>query len=161
MDWQKLFNKQKELDAYISNQHALQERNLLEEKILALLVELGELANETRCFKFWSTKERAERKVILEEYVDNIHFLLSIGLEKGYHFSKIDFDTVDTQETLQFNRVFQQCLHFYEDQSKENYLQLFKAYLQLGSILGFDERDILEAYEKKNEVNYERQEQGY
>ncbi len=161
MDWQKLFNKQKELDAYISNQHALQGQNLLEEKILALLVELGELANETRCFKFWSTKERAERKVILEEYVDNIHFLLSIGLEKGYHFSKIDFDTVDTQETLQFNRVFQQCLHFYEDQSKENYLQLFKAYLQLGSILGFDERDILEAYEKKNEVNYERQEQGY
>lgn len=128
---------------------------------MALLVELGELANETRCFKFWSTKERAERKVILEEYVDNIHFLLSIGLEKGYHFSKIDFDTVDTQETLQFNRVFQQCLHFYEDQSKENYLQLFKAYLQLGSILGFDEKDILEAYEKKNEVNYERQEQGY
>lgn len=161
MDWHTLFMKQKDLDQYITNQHSLHGRNLLEEKILALLVELGELANETRCFKFWSTKERAERKVILEEYVDNIHFLLSIGLEKGYHFSKIDFDTVDTQETLQFNRVFQQCLHFYEDQSKENYLQLFKAYLQLGSILGFDEKDILEAYEKKNEVNYERQEQGY
>lgn len=161
MDWQILFNKQKELDEYISNQHSLYGQNLLEEKILALLVELGELANETRCFKFWSTKPRSERSVILEEYVDNIHFLLSIGLEKGYHFSQINFEKVNTDETHQFNHVFQKCLKFYEEKSKENYLNLFKAYLQLGHILGFDEEAIFKAYDKKNEVNYERQVQGY
>lgn len=161
MDWQILFNKQKELDEYISNQHSLHGQNLLEEKILALLVELGELANETRCFKFWSTKPRSERSIILEEYVDNIHFLLSIGLEKGYQFSTIDVEKVNTKETLQFNRVFQKCLTFYEEQSNENYVDLFKAYLQLGHLLGFDEEAIFKAYDEKNEVNYERQVQGY
>src|SRR5690625_2014181 len=152
---------QKDLDEYITNQHDLHGQDLLEERMLALLVELGELANETRCFKFWSTKERSDQATILEEYVDNIHFLLSIGLAKGYEFSQIDFEITSISETIQFNQVFQKCMKFYEEQSKTNYVALFKAYLQLGNTLGFTEEDVLQAYEKKNEVNYERQEQGY
>ncbi len=45
---------------------------------LALTIELAELANETRCFKYWSSKGPSEREVILEEFVDSIHFLLSL-----------------------------------------------------------------------------------
>lgn len=161
LNWDTLFSKQKDLDEYITNQHDLQGQALLEERVLALLVELGELANETRCFKFWSTKERSAQAVILEEYVDNIHFLLSIGLAKGYEFTKITVEPKKAEETIQFNQVFQKCIQFYETQSKENYVALFKEYLQLGHMLGFSETDVLSAYEQKNEVNYERQDQGY
>ena len=90
MKWDTLFTKQQELDKYIAENHDLKHKDVFEEKFLALLVELGELANETRCFKFWSKKAPSEKQIILEEYVDNIHFLLSIGLEKGYTFSEID-----------------------------------------------------------------------
>src|SRR5688500_20051556 len=55
--------------------------DVFREKCLALLVELGELANETRCFKFRSKKPRNDDSVLLEEYVDNRHFRLSLGLE--------------------------------------------------------------------------------
>ena len=48
---------------------------------MALLVE-RELANETRSFKFWSTKGPSANEIILEEYVDSIHFLLSLLIEK-------------------------------------------------------------------------------
>src|SRR5690625_1219425 len=152
---------QKDLDKYIENNHQLEGQDLIEEKMLALLVELGELANETRCFKFWSTKPRSNQETILEEYVDNIHFLLSIGLQKGYEFTYIEVYKIEAAETIQFNHVFQKCMQFYKDQSESNYIALFQAYLQLGHLLGFTESDILQAYEKKNEVNYERQEQGY
>src|SRR5699024_5425058 len=131
------------------------------EKFLALLVELGELANETRCFKFWSTKGKSDRAVILEEYVDNIHFVLSIGLEKGYVFSEIDSSITYLQEREEFNHLYSICLALYQKQSEENYVELFKEYLRLGKLLGFSEEEIMKAYHEKNEVNYERQQTGY
>src|SRR5690625_2361006 len=142
---------QQNLDTYIANNHDLKDKDLFEEKFLALLVELGELANETRCFKFWSTKEKSETNVILEEYVDNIHFLLSIGLEKGYEFSHLNSSITYLHETRQFNNVFAKCLEFYKNQTEENYINMFKEYLHLAKLLGFSEEDIQEAYHKKNE----------
>lgn len=161
MDWDTLFSMQRELDTYIANNHKLEKKDLFEEKFLALLVELGELANETRCFKFWSKKEKSGREVILEEYVDNIHFLLSIGLEKGYTFSQIDSSITYLNETMEFNHVFERCLDFYKSQTYENYLNMFMEYLRLAHILGFHEEDIIKAYHEKNEVNYARQQNGY
>ena len=38
---------------------------------------------------------------------------------------------------------------------------MFKEFLRLGKLLGFEEDDIISAYQAKNEVNYERQESGY
>lgn len=152
---------QKDLDQYISEKHHLTDQDLFQEKYLALLVELGELANETRCFKFWSTKSRNKKEVILEEYVDNIHFILSIGIEKGFEIESIPFDNSKLTETEQFNVVFQKCVLFYNDPTRENYIQLFRSFLQLGNMLGFNEKDIQEAYMAKNEINYERQQVGY
>lgn len=83
MDLLQLFKLQKELDDRIAKEHDLQPKKLLKEKMLALLVEIGELANETRCFKYWSNKPASEREVILEEYVDGLHFILSIGIDLG------------------------------------------------------------------------------
>lgn len=161
MDWELLFEKQVKLDAYISNNHDLSKADLFEQKILALLVELGELANETRCFKFWSMKARNEDSVIIEEYVDNIHFLLSLGLEKNLAFKEITYEKKNVSETAQFNQIFEYISKFREDTTKENYLNLFKAYLQLANILGFSNEAIMKAYDAKNEVNFARQDQGY
>nr|QRZ17780.1 dUTP diphosphatase [Virgibacillus sp. AGTR] len=54
MNLNKLFPIQKELDTRIEREKGLEGQNLLDKKILALQVELGELANEWRGFKFWS-----------------------------------------------------------------------------------------------------------
>ncbi|OZU89765.1 dUTPase [Virgibacillus indicus] len=161
MNWDKLFSMQKQLDGYIQSKHHLKETDIFQAKILALLVELGELANETRCFKFWSTKPRNEKTVILEEYVDGVHFILSLGIDKEYLYEDKALETVITTETEQFNHVFEAAVAFKGDPSKLNYETLFTNYLQLGKLLGFSEADIQAAYMKKNEINYERQIQGY
>ena len=84
MQLEKLFNMQQALDQHIEEKHELQHEDLFNRKVLALLVELGELANETRCFKFWSIKPSSEKSVVLEEFVDGIHFILSLGIECGF-----------------------------------------------------------------------------
>src|SRR5699024_2680440 len=126
MNLQPLFETQKKLDKRIIKEKGLEGVDLLDKKILALQVELGELANEHRGFTFWSENQRpnVERWVeckkcdgtgdlnyeivegdaegtggheyvdcdecdssgtshmtnpLLEEYVDCLHFILSIG----------------------------------------------------------------------------------
>lgn len=164
MDWDTLFAMQQKLDEHIVENHNLEHKDFLEEKYLALLVELGEFANETRCFKFWSTKSASERETILEEYVDGVHFILSLGIEKGYFFNKqpetiqIPFGKTVTE---QFNDVFQAVMTFRQDSSEQNYETLLSRFLQLGKMLDFTEKDIFQAYMNKNEVNFARQEDGY
>lgn len=106
MNLEKLFLTQRELDEKIEEQHPRVEGEIRHsEKVLALLVELGELANETRCFKFWSHKPSSEKPVILEEYVDGIHFLLSLGLEMGIK----EFDI----ESIRLPNITEQFLGLY------------------------------------------------
>ncbi|GAA0601117.1 dUTP diphosphatase [Virgibacillus siamensis] len=161
MDWSELYSMQKQLDNYIEAQHDLSGRDVFKEKSLALLVELGELANETRCFKFWSTKQRSDISVILEEYVDGVHFLLSLGLEKGFEYHGGSGTVPCESETDQFNRVFSATTEFREHPTETNYITLFEYFVQLGELLGFEEKAIQKAYLEKNEINYERQDQGY
>src|SRR5699024_1522496 len=120
MDLNKLFKIQAKLDDRIVKEHGLEGQDLLNKKILALQVELGELAQNWRGFKFWKvnpkpitklehmcpacgatgiitdelepeeccecdgTGKLGESNPLLEEYVDSLHFILSIGLELDY-----------------------------------------------------------------------------
>lgn len=162
LDIKRLFSMQEKLDRRISEEHGLHNEDLMEKKLLALFVELGELANETRCFKFWSKKSAAPQHTILEEYVDGIHFILSIGLELKADDS-LDIDLQIKEKTIvqQFNFLFNVISAFQKSPSLINYQQVFKEYLSLGELLGFTVDQIEEAYMEKNKVNHARQDQGY
>ncbi|KEF39547.1 hypothetical protein M670_01320 [Schinkia azotoformans MEV2011] len=157
-----LFELQKELDTRIEKEHGLEQADLMDKKIMALLVELGELANETRCFKFWSKKPAAARDVILEEYVDGVHFILSIGLELNIQ-DQVSLNPKDEYRDLveQFQLVFASIIEFRKQLNLENYHNIFNEYIILGKLLGFSSDDIEKAYKLKNEVNHKRQNSGY
>ncbi|WP_430784886.1 dUTP diphosphatase [Virgibacillus flavescens] len=161
MDWKKLSYMQKQLDNHIQEKHDVDKNKLFESKYLALLVELGELANETRCFKFWSTKPPSDSKIILEEYVDGLHFILSLGIEKGYQYESRNLEPAIRTATNQFNTLFSSCVTFYDHPTSESYTTMFQDFLQLGNILGYGEAEIMEAYKMKNDKNYVRQNEGY
>ncbi len=61
MNLTKLFETQDKLDDRIIEEKGLQGQDLLDKKILALQVELGELANEQRSWKFWSEDQEPNR----------------------------------------------------------------------------------------------------
>jgi len=160
MKFKQLFIMQRELDRFIEETQNIQ-RDVFREKGLALLVELSELANETRCFKFWSTKGASEREVILEEFVDSIHFMLSLGNMRN--FSLDEWPGSETQQDLTqaFLHATKTVLTFIEQQSEAAYIAMWNAYGELAFNLGFTVEDIIEAYRAKNEKNYERQRSGY
>jgi len=170
MNLSKLFEMQKELDDHIEQEHQREPgEDRLAKKVLALLVELGELANEWRGFKYWSNDQKP-RKHLLEEYVDCLHFILSIGNDLGFKhticpyayledttmlFIEISFKASDLADSV-CNR--DQMLYGY---AEDTYYDLFRCFIKLGKKLGFTWEQIEKAYLEKNKINHERQESGY
>lgn len=160
MQFRQLFEKQRQLDRFIEeNQHV--QKDVFDEKGLALLVELSELANETRCFKFWSTKGPSERAVLLEEFIDSIHFMLSLGNMRGFLLEEWPYLKEKKELTEIFLNTTQTILTFLQHQTEENYRAMWEQYSLIAYNLNFTIDDVLQAYELKNEKNYERQRNGY
>ncbi|WP_332649944.1 dUTP diphosphatase [Lysinibacillus sp. 54212] len=160
MEFKELFTMQRELDAFIQETQNIQ-HDVFQEKGLALLVELSELANETRCFKFWSTKGPSERDVILEEFVDSVHFILSLGLMRGFSLDAWPEVKEARELTPLFIETTNAVLEFIGAPAEASYSNVWSKYGLLAHNLGFSVDEIIQAYIEKNEKNYERQRSGY
>ena len=180
MNLTELFQIQKKLDERIIKEHGLEGQDLLDKKILSLQVELGELAQEWRGFKFWSKDQEPRTKgwnphrdfnPLLEEYVDVLHFLLSIGNELEYDYvPKPDFFPTDLVNLfLQVNAETSNIYHFLYIAELEKdhrvlldtYQDLFDLFLMIGQRLGFAEQEAIDAYLAKNKINHARQDNSY
>jgi len=177
MNLAKLFDEQRELGKV--GLFAYKGEDRFDKLVLALLVELGECANEWRGFKFWSKDQEPRTKgewikskgiengkfvdvyenPLLEEYVDGLHFVLELGIELGKEYSYVTRIKKEKTVTEQFKRVYNAVLCV--DTSEMFYLELLEDYLGLGEMLGFTWEQIEQAYMDKNKVNHQRQEQGY
>lgn len=190
MNLQKMFEMQKELDDRIIKEKGLEGQDLLPNLILALQVELAECANEWRGFKHWSSDREPRRTKtehdffsdevvrvydpLVEEYVDCLHFILSIG-------NHIDYKIVSAKElqaffcevnlTEQFASLFEEIVYMAQatrghspaEQSlvRYRYESLFQIFIGLGVMLDFTTEQIEAAYMEKNAVNHQRQQEGY
>lgn len=161
MHLQELFAVQKQLNDRIVAEHQLDPGTLRGKKLLALLTELGELANETRCFKYWSEKPPAPREKILEEYVDCLHFILTIGLDNGYTDVEPILHEQALDLTTQFINTFLAVNELISVASCNSYQVLLEDFHSLGLALGFSGDEVQEAYLMKNQINHRRQDEHY
>lgn len=186
MNLSTLFELQRQLDEHVELEHPTKEgEDRLAKKIIALQVELGELAKEWSGFKFWShnQKPRIARKIyktcpsckgeydvdsclrcgnrgkvvdkiinpLLEEYVDCLRFILSIGLE--LNLTDIDIWKVkESNITNQFIECFGIIYNIYFQKAVNGevpsvmYEHLFAYFISLGEMLGFTWEQIEQAY---------------
>ena len=162
MQFIKLYEMQAELDREIHLNHNTGYEQTFNRRLMAILVELGEFANETRCFKYWSLKGPSAHEIVLEEYIDGIHFILSLGISIGSS-KELEFTPIVSEDNLTdvFLKVYQLASDFKMNHTVEDYKVLFETYLGLGMKLGFNEEMIIDAYIKKNSINHERQNNAY
>lgn len=218
MNLAKLFEAQRILVTRIEKEHPRSVgEHRLSKLILAFQVELGELANEWRGFKFWSNdrKPRLEvsydcekcdgngyylfwnlepgihrhvqceickgeglinEKPLITEYVDCLHFILSIGIELELHerpnsliksgpIYQSDMPICDLfMEVNSFSaELYWTCRLENDDHEtiESQYKAIIENFVQLGEFLGFTWEQVEQAYYEKNEINHERQESGY
>jgi dimeric dUTPase (all-alpha-NTP-PPase superfamily) len=171
MNLEKLFQTQKVLRDRIG----YNEPDRFNKLILALLVELGECANEWRGFKFWSVNQLPHTSAVrvpcmmeedkeyynplLEEYVDCLHFILELGIE----FQAVDpWNPIFEEDiTEQFRTLFYHVAMINTYNSHSTYEYTVGYFLGLGEMLGFTWEQVEQAYFEKNKINHHRQEVGY
>jgi dimeric dUTPase (all-alpha-NTP-PPase superfamily) len=193
LDLDKLYYLQSEFDKTFKEH---EKEDSIKKKMFALLVEQGEAANEKpSIFKYWmsnpkgSSWKNAEKYAkrynqpilpikedpALEELVDMLHFILSIGNDIG-----ANKDTKNLTTYSNDNDVVDLHMHFagsltnlyFQWKSLSGsapgsplltitYQQMFGLFLGIVKELGYSEEDLENAYYTKNKVNHERQKDGY
>jgi len=160
MNLNSLFKKQKQLDKYIYKKNNVTAKEVFERKIVALLVELGEFANELQFFKYWKENKNIDGQRAIEEYIDVIHFAIGLAIDLG-----IDKHEYSETRPRDLNKLFIGIANLATvlsaSKEKEHAKTLVNNVIALGYQLGLDEQTVIEAYNKKNEINYERQNSNY
>ena len=218
MNIELMLNAQRELDERIMSEHQVDGKETFKNLMVALQVELAEMANESRFFKYWSEdqsprtalytftgnhgweyqayadpREDAEvaeffgfdpayaikkENPLLEEYVDALHFFLSIAIRKGWEQA---LDVRVGQMNVapgDLNLLYLDLVYFLnasyreEDNPTTDYKGMSKNevlfhYAWLNFVVmglqhfNFSVSEIEAAYYEKNEKNHARQEAGY
>lgn len=153
--------KQSELDDRIMQMHQQSRESTQRKRVLALLVEIAELANETRSFKYWSLRGPSDKEVLIEEYVDSLHFLLSLSLDLGYEEMSLSITKSKLSLSELFLAFYKAVIELSENFNVYNLERAFERFGQVGIALGFSSSDIVDAYFFKNEKNHKRQDQSY
>ena len=158
-----LLEQQEKLDLDIREKHDISkyswDNEMDSEHEIALRVECAEFVNACyKSWKYWKTKPMS-REDIIDEAVDVLHFIM-------LDWNKLD--STDIESILErFNDV-----NVAENQSEvksmmhiiliaENALDIFVYLLTVLDFYDFDRKQIMEAYDRKNKVNFERLAEGY
>ncbi len=132
---------------------------------MAFLVELAEFINEQRDFKYWSVKPASEQDILLEEYIDGIHFLISIGSSLQVDFNKYYYQNKYYAKDISLSKLYLECFavctKLIKKQTIKNYFHVLTQYLIIAEQLNFTEAALVTAYNKKNKINFTRQENNY
>lgn len=166
-----LLEMQRTLDKSILDKKGLEYNKVVAENMkVALFVELGELMNEfPTFFKHWKSNKVDNFQRGLVEYVDALHFQLSLfnyyelGIYLKYHdYNKILINSKqDIKKGLahdpltSLSAAMLRAVDFCDCIDGLSYL------FDIGHMLGFTWEEIYKAYKEKNEVNYERIKNGY
>lgn len=156
-----LYPLQAKLDEEIHQLHHVDYESTHSRRVLALLVELGEFANETRCFKYWSLKGPSPKEVVLDEYADGLHFFLSLGIPLGMKGFSVGLAGEQGPLYDRILEVYEAVSRFAKEGTEENYRKAFSLYLRLIPLFGANGEEVKSAYLKKLGVNYKRQEEKY
>lgn len=159
-------NFKEQFEQICKRQRILDERILngaeypVEKMKIALFVELGELMNELPTyFKYWKKTAVDNKKKALEEYVDCLHFAVSLL----NYYEKFD-------HKYYYHPEYDDCKNDSDTSLDEELEFVFKfagsaisieSLFILGNQFGFTWNEIYNAYLKKNKINHERQTEGY
>ena len=144
---------------------------------VALDVELAEMANTSEWFKVWKVHrgkqdpDKTPRQTLLYEYVDAMDFYLLISNLKNWnHFVLNSQDDIEKiKQSKEENNLDKQYLAMkrmlfdaYFNHSGDSFNHSWRLFLKFGLVdFGYTEDEIETAFNDKNHINQNRQENDY
>ena len=159
MNWNEIYIKNKRLDDIFFEKFKNDEK-MFEKNCIELLVEIGEFANESRCFKYWSNKSMKKEET-LEELADCI--MICLYFYNYLNIDKVKIKTYDFSSDILvcLNEIFKLSTLLIDNIDEEIVIKIFSYLIYIGSLVNLEEKEIYEACLKKIEKQEKRLEEGY
>lgn len=160
-DFNEIYEINKELDSMFEKNFDVSFDELYRKNKLEFLVEISELANETRVFKYWSKKEPDFEKMMYE-LADCIIITLSffnyknISLDEEFPSMMEYSDSVDL-----FFKLYDLGNRFYNDDDSNTLKLILVTIMQLSSELNINREDVISYTKSKIERNFIRMKEGF
>ncbi len=157
--WKEIYEVNKKLDdVFIEKYHSTIDYD--KKNIVEFLVELGEFANETKCFKYWTVK-KAQKEKVLEEFADCITMSLLYFHLLNLELEELD-NPIETENVLDvLMMLYEQVLTLNRKLEEDTVRSIFSNLLYLGTFFQFTEEEIQEAIRKKQKITWERLNSDY
>lgn len=148
----------------------------LQNAMVALDVELAEMANTAEWFKVWKVHKgkadtgKTKRETLLNEYVDAMDFFfLLAAIQQWTHLVPLttdDLTKLAEQRSTDLNKQYLAIKHLlydaYFNHRQVSYQHAWHVFLKLGLVeFGFTQDEIQTAFTAKNQVNEQRQADNY
>ena len=156
LELKNIYKETKYLDELFGEQYDIKAPEIIRKNKLELLVEFGELANETRCFKFWSKKQNGEKEKILEEYIDCLFMILyfcninDVSLDETFE-SPEKLDLIDT-----LLKLYDYGCILNKEMNKIIVKKLLVEIIYLSELLGFNLDDLEKGTINKSKIIQKR-----
>ena len=159
MNWNDIYIKNKKLDDIFFEKFKNDDK-MFEKNCIELLVEIGEFANESRCFKYWSNKPMKKEET-LEELADCI--MICLYFYNYLNIDKVKIKTYDFSSDILvcLNDIFKLSTLLIDNINQEIVIKIFSYLIYIGSLVNLEEKEIYEACLKKIEKQEKRLEEGY
>lgn len=159
MELNSIYEINKKLDI-IFNERYSSDNFYYEKNVIALIIEISEFINETKCFKYWSIKS-PKKDYVLEELADSITMCLSF-----ITYFKSDLNNIPSH--INTKNIFLVINEIYKDASKlidNKDVLLIKNILSnlfyLSELLNLEKDEIYNACYKKMDIINERLNSDY
>ena len=120
----------------------------INQKILSFLHDLSEVALESRGYLFWEKEEPVNHQQLLENYLEGLTMLMSIGYELRIDSIKNHTEIPENQDLYSlFFKIYQSILNVQKQFSSEDYQNTIDDYFTLGFKLGIDIDEIINNYQ--------------
>lgn len=155
----KIFKEQKAFDLLVLEKLGI-EKPSINNKVLALLTEISELANEEGSLKYWKLKKTFDKEKVLNELVDVWKFTISIAID-------LEVTPAESEEVkmLFYEKIQDQYIalsyvasivSFLKNDRKNNIKAAISLLKGLQSHLNIRDEEFIYAWDQKSKTNFER-----
>ena len=158
-----LQKKQLELDKFIYESNNITDvGDIFYNKIIALDVELGEFINEVQSFKHWKKNKIMDKNKTIEEACDCLHFVLSLANDMEVELKYMEAMKMSRDINLLY-RYIKATLwkEIYIEDDEKSLNKILSLLIGIIKELGFTYEDLIKEYDRKYEINIQRQKEGY
>ena len=154
------YQRNKQLDKMYEEKYGSIDNKCYEKNCLELIVEICELCNESKCFKYWTIK-KPKMEDVYEELADCITMILTM-----YYVLDLELDSLKEHHTSSdvleiINYIYSQGTKLMKDINEDLVKDLLSNLFYLAELLNLDKEEIYKILSYKQDKVEERLNSDY